>query len=315
MGDPAGVGPITTIQAWHARSERVLPPFVYFGGPEALKAHDPDIPLKEITDLSQATKVFDQALPVFPCPLKAPVVPGHPDAKNARGVIKALDLATMATRAGKASALVTNPVHKASLLAAGFSHPGHTGYLGAVCGKTPVMMLANSDMRVVPATDHIPLKDVPKAITKKHLIEITEIVCHDLKEQFGIANPRMAFTGLNPHAGEGGALGHEEIKTIIPAIKALQDAGYQAFGPYPADSAFTPDMRMKYDVFIAMTHDQALIPVKALDFRSTVNITLGLPFVRTSPAHGTAFDLVREGLSPDPESLIQALLMAARLVK
>jgi 4-hydroxythreonine-4-phosphate dehydrogenase len=313
MGDPAGVGPPASIQAWRARRERSLPSFVFIGAPAALRAHDPDVPIEEISDFNRVSEIFYKALPVFSFPLKAKVIPGHPDNHNTGAVIHALDLAVKEARAGNVSAIVTNPVHKASLLEAGFSHPGHTGYLGAVTGTTAVMMLVNPELRVVPVTGHIPLRDAPKSLTRKHLVEVAEIVIGELKERFGIANPRIALTGLNPHAGEGGTLGKEEIKIIIPAIRELQDMGYQAFGPYPADSAFTPAMRMKFDVFFAMTHDQALIPIKTLDFRSSVNITLGLPFVRTSPAHGTAFNIMREGRSPDPESLIQALLMAARL--
>ena len=313
MGDPAGIGPLTSIQAWRARRERSLPPFVFIGAPAALRAHDPEVPVEEISDFNHACEIFNKALPVSPFPLKATVVPGHPDSHNTGAVIHALDLAVKEARARNVSAIVTNPVHKASLLEAGFSHPGHTGYLGAVTGSKPVMMLANSELRVVPVTGHIPLKDVPKSLTRKHLVEVAEIVIRELKERFGIANPRIALTGLNPHAGEGGALGLEEINTIIPALKELYDLGHQVARPYPADTAFTPAMRGAYDAFLAMTHDQALIPIKTLDFRSSVNITLGLSFVRTSPAHGTAFNLLKEGRSPDPESLIQALLMATRL--
>ncbi|MCH8347772.1 MAG: 4-hydroxythreonine-4-phosphate dehydrogenase PdxA [Proteobacteria bacterium] len=313
MGDPAGIGPLTTIQAWRARRERSLPPFVFIGALSALKAHDPDLPVEEISDFNHAAGIFDKVLPVFSFPLKATVVPGHPDRHNTGAVIHALDLAVKEAIAGNVSAIVTNPVHKASLLEAGFSHPGHTGYLGAVTGRVAVMMLVNPELRVVPVTGHIALKDVSRSLTRKHLVEVAGIVIGELKERFGIANPRIAFTGLNPHAGEGGALGQEEIKTIIPAIRELYDLGHQVAGPFPADTAFAPSMRGAYDAFLAMTHDQALIPIKTLDFRSSVNITLGLPFVRTSPAHGTAFNILKEGRSPDPESLIQALLMAARL--
>jgi len=313
MGDPAGVGPEITIQAWQARNKRGLPPFAFIGSPDALKAQNKDLPIIEITDFSQAAKHFKQALPVLPVATKAPVVPGHPDNRNSVSVIKALDVAVNAAKSGAVSAIVTNPIHKASMLAAGFSHPGHTGYLGAATKSKPVMMLANQDLMVVPATDHIPLKDVSKSLSQSHLVDVAEIVIQDLKDKFHLTNPRIAFTGLNPHAGEDGALGMEEIKIIIPAINKLRQMGHQVAGPYPADTAFIPALRGTYDVIIAMTHDQALIPIKTLDFRSSVNITLGLPIVRTSPAHGTGFDILKDGHSPDPESLIQALLMAARL--
>jgi len=208
---------------------------------------------------------------------------------------------------------VTGPVNKADLLKAGFSHPGHTGYFGAAAGRTPVMMLANQELSAVPVTVHVPLKEAVKNLSRKLIVETGTIVARDLKQRFRIANPRLGVTGLNPHAGEQGKLGREEIKKIIPAIEDLRALGIDVHGPLPADTAFTSANRMRFDAFLAMTHDQALIPVKTLDFRTTVNITLGLSFVRTSPAHGTAFDLLREGRAADPESMIQAILMAARL--
>jgi len=313
MGDPAGVGPLTAAQAWRLRKARGLPAFVFIGSVEALKAHDPDLPVTEITDFGAAVSVFDKSLPVFSFPLKRKPTPGYPDSHNSGAVIHALDLAVKEAIAGNVSAIVTNPVHKASLLDTGFSHPGHTGYLGAATKTTPVMMLSNPQLSVVPVTGHIALKDASRALTRKGLVETAKIVARDLKVRFGIATPRLAATGFNPHAGEEGKLGKEEIRTIIPALEELRAGGIDIDGPLPADTAFTEANRMRYDAILAMTHDQALIPVKALDFRRTVNITLGLPFVRTSPAHGTAFDLLKEGRSPDPESLIQALLMAQRL--
>ncbi|MEE8258270.1 MAG: 4-hydroxythreonine-4-phosphate dehydrogenase PdxA, partial [Sphingomonadales bacterium] len=277
-------------------------PVKFFGAPEVFKAHGLDIPGGG--DFS-----------TYPIALKSPAVAGTPDVRNAASIIKSIEMAVRAVEKGQASAVVTCPIHKKSLLDAGFNHAGHTAFLGELTGATPVMMLATEDFRVVPVTTHVPLKNVSKLLTKKLIITTAKIVAKDLTERFGIAKPRLAFTGLNPHAGEEGALGSEETRTIIPAIKELQAMGYHAQGPFPADTAFTPAMRMKFDVFFAMTHDQALIPVKTLDYRKAVNITLGLPIIRTSPAHGTAFDLVREGRTPDPESFIQALVWAKRLAQ
>ncbi len=302
MGEPAGIGPRLVAAAWAQRKERNIPRFTFFGAPDVFKAHGLDIP--DGGDFS-----------TYPVALKSPVVAGTPDARNAASILKSIETAVRAVEKGEALAVVTCPIHKKSLLDAGFKHAGHTNFLGELTGATPVMMLANEDLKVIPITAHVALKNVSKLLTKKLIITTAKIVAKDLVERFGIANPRMAFTGLNPHAGEEGALGSEEIQTIIPAIKELQEMGYQAQGPFPADTAFTPAMRMKYDVFLAMTHDQALIPVKTLDSRKAVNITLGLPIIRTSPAHGTAFDLIRDGRTPDPESFIQALLWAERLAQ
>jgi len=277
MGDPAGVGPLLVEAALAQSSDRRLPQFEYLYNP------------------------------------KVKPVPGHPDVKNAAAVIASIEAAVKGTLAGKYRAVVTCPIHKKSLMDAGFRHSGHTGLLGALTGAAPVMMLAAGDFRVVPVTVHLPLKEVPKALTKSLLIETIRITAKDLQDRFKIQNPRLAVTGLNPHAGEEGKLGLEEQKVIIPALKALGAEGFMVDGPLPADTAFTQTMRIKYDCFFAMTHDQALIPVKTLDFRGAVNITLGLPIIRTSPAHGTAFDLVREGRTPDPESFIQALIMADQL--
>ena len=300
MGDPAGIGPLLVATAWSQRTVRHIPGFKFFGAPEVFKAHGLDIPVGG--DFS-----------TYPVALKSPVVAGTPDARNAASIIKSIEMAVRAVEKGQASAVVTCPIHKKSLLDAGFNHAGHTNFLGELTGATPVMMLATEDLKVVPITAHVPLKNVSKLLTKKLIITTAKIVAKDLSDRFGIANPRLAFTGLNPHAGEEGALGSEETRTIIPAIKELQAMGYQAHGPFPADTAFIPAMRMKFDVFFAMIHDQALIPVKTLDYRKAVNITLGLPIIRTSPAHGTAFDLIREGRAPDPESFIQALVWAERL--
>lgn len=314
MGDPAGIGPSLVAEAWLQRSARVLPPFLFIGAPEVFQAHGYDIPLSEVFSPSEFKAAdFGKALACYPIPLKARASLGAPDKLNAGPILRSIEVGAKAIGNGFASALVTCPINKKVLLEAKFKHFGHTGFLGELTGAEPVMMLAIEGLRVVPVTVHLPLKDVPRVLTKRRIVETAKIVVRDLEKRFGIKNPRLALTGLNPHAGEAGKLGVEEIKTIIPAIEEIKNLGILAEGPFPADTAFTAAMRMKYDAYLAMTHDQALIPVKTLDFRSAVNITLGLPIIRTSPAHGTAFDLVREGRTPDPESLIQALFMADRL--
>ncbi|MEE8294752.1 MAG: 4-hydroxythreonine-4-phosphate dehydrogenase PdxA [Sphingomonadales bacterium] len=314
MGDPAGVGPRLVAEAWLQRRKRALPPFVFIGAPEVFNRQGTDIPVEIAHTPSEILNGdFGEALTVYPITLKARALPGEPSQKNAQPILKSIEVGVKAIEKGFGSSLVTCPINKKVLLEANFKHIGHTGFLGELTGAEPVMMLANEEIRVVPVTVHLPLKDVPKVLTKNRIVETAKIVAHDLEKRFGIHNPRLALTGLNPHAGEEGKLGDEEIKTIIPALKEIRSLGIFAEGPFPADTAFTQPMRMKYDAFLAMTHDQALIPIKTLDFRKTVNLTLGLPIVRTSPAHGTAFDLVKDGRTPDPESFIQALLMADRL--
>lgn len=294
MGDPAGIGPLLAVLAWQQKAIRYIPDFIFIGDPSCLDGQAPD-------------------LHVIPVKTRARIIKGNPNSANAPAIINSIKIAVDMAAKGKVRAVVTNPIYKKLLLESGFKYPGHTDFLGALTNTTPVMMLANNELKVVPTTGHVPLKDISKLLTKKRIMEIAKLTANELEKHFDIHNPRMAFTGLNPHAGEEGALGDEEIKTIIPAIKTLQNNGYQAAGPFPADSAFTQKMRMKFDVFFAMTHDQALIPVKTLDIRKTVNITLGLPIIRTSPAHGTAFDLLKSDGQPDPESFIQALLWAERL--
>ncbi len=277
MGEPAGVGPLLVAEAFRQKKARNLPDFEYF------------------------------------CPIENPSASGVPDIKTAKAVITSIEAAVAAVKTGQASAIVTCPINKKILIEAGFKHAGHTEFFGELAGAMPVMMLANERLKVVPVTVHLALKEAIKALSKDLIVETAKITARDLETRFGIQNPRLAVTGLNPHAGEDGKLGAEEAEIITPAIRTLQEAGLFVEGPFPADTAFTEPMRMKYDAFLAMTHDQALIPVKTLDFRGAVNITLGLPFVRTSPAHGTAFDLLRAGGTPDPESFFQALLIAARL--
>jgi 4-hydroxythreonine-4-phosphate dehydrogenase len=245
-------------------------------------------------------------------PLSKPVTLGSPDTENAKSVVRSIDVATEFAMSGQAAGVVTNPIHKDTLYSAGFSHPGHTEYLGAITKATraPVMMLAVPGLRVVPVTVHVPLKDAPARLTREAIVSAGETTADALKRDFAIANPRIAVAALNPHAGENGQLGREEIETIAPAVQALKDKGIAAFGPKPADTLFHAKAREGYDAVLCMYHDQALIPLKTIDFDRGVNVTLGLPIVRTSPDHGTAFDIAGKGVA-NPSSLIAAIELAA----
>lgn len=324
IGEPAGIGPDIALMAWQARQARLLPSFAVFGDPDVLrmraKALNLLVPVHEIASLATAADTFAHALPVMAGPSAGEVIAGQPNSGSARATITAIDAAAAAVMAGSARALVTNPIAKHVLYAAGFQHPGHTEYLAHLAraahpGETivPVMMLASRALdpalRVVPATIHIALAAVPNALTAAHIATTIRITHAALKSDFGIANPRIAVTGLNPHAGEGGTIGDEELTIIAPVIAALAAEGLAITGPHSADTLFHAAARSRYDGVVAMYHDQALIPIKTLAFDSGVNVTLGLPFVRTSPDHGTAFDIAGTGKA-SPESLIQALLMA-----
>lgn len=323
MGDPAGIGLELTLAAWSRRNERIVPPFAIFADAAALaeraKLIGEKVPLQPVTDITEAYGQFQHALPVVHTPLRAQAHPGEPDTANAGATLSSIEKAVSAVTAGKASAIVTNPIAKSVLYAAGFKHPGHTEYLGSLSelhypGKprTPVMMLASSELRVVPVTIHIPLADVPAALTQAKIEQTVAITARELRASFEIENPRIWLTGLNPHAGENGTLGSEENDIIAPAIANLRRAGIDVSGPFPADTMFHEQARKSYDVAIAMYHDQALIPIKTLAFDRGVNITLGLPFVRTSPDHGTAFDIAGKGIA-SPESLIASLNKAAQM--
>lgn len=321
MGEPAGIGPELALKAWLKRQTDELPPFFVLADPDHL-AHLAErlglsVPVV-VTDPQRASEMFSLALPVIPLDMAVVAEPGMPNGADAAAVIEAIRRAVSLVHTGEASAVVTNPIAKAPLLRAGFAHPGHTEFLGALAqdlyGETarPVMLLWSSDLAVVPVTVHIPLADVPAALTTDLIVETARIVSHDMKERFGLQHPRLALTGLNPHAGEDGALGAEDASVIMPAIAALRSEGLDVSGPHPADTLFHAAARERYDVCLAMYHDQALIPIKTLAFDSGVNVTLGLPFVRTSPDHGTAFDIAGQGKA-DPSSLIAALRLAARL--
>jgi 4-hydroxythreonine-4-phosphate dehydrogenase len=308
MGDPAGIGGELSVSAWRALRHSG-PAFTAIDDPARLAG----IPVRPVETLAEAAAVFPDALPVLPMALAVPAVPGRPDHANAAATIASIERAVRLAQTGEAAAVVTNPISKAVLYAAGFPHPGHTEFLGALtqCAH-PVMMLANDFLRVVPVTVHVSLRAALDGLTTAAIVATARTTAAALREQFGIALPRLAVAGLNPHAGEGGAMGNEEVRLIAPAIAELREDGIAVTGPHPPDTMFTPAARAGYDAAICMYHDQALIPLKTLDMASGVNVTLGLPIIRTSPDHGTAFDIAGQGCA-DPASLIAALRLAATL--
>jgi 4-hydroxythreonine-4-phosphate dehydrogenase len=321
LGEPAGIGPDITFAAWLRRTALALPPFYLLADPAHLKLRAArmalDVPLA-LVEPSQATAAFATALPVVAIGLAATAEPGRPDATSAPAAIAAIRRAVDDVLGGAASAIVTNPVAKNVLYRSGFAEPGHTEYLAKLAAEKtgvtamPVMMLYAPELAVVPVTIHLPLSEVPKRLTTELVVETGRIVARDLKNRFGIARPRIAVAGLNPHAGEEGALGEEDRTIVAPAVARLLAEGIDVRGPLPADTMFHEAARRTYDVALCMYHDQALIPIKTLAFDHAVNVTLGLPFVRTSPDHGTAFDIAGTGRA-DPSSLIAALKLAARL--
>jgi 4-hydroxythreonine-4-phosphate dehydrogenase len=309
MGDPAGISAEITAKAWRALA-RTGPAFAVIADPFWIGGED--VPINVIGSLAQVDDVFASALPVLALPLPEIARPGQPDPANAPAVIASIERAVRLAQSGEAAAVVTNPISKAVLYAAGFPHPGHTEFLGALTGGTPVMMLAAPALRVVPVTIHVSLRQALNGITAGAIVAAARATDAALRRDFGIAHPRLAVAGLNPHAGEDGAMGGEEQTIIAPAIAQLRAEGIDASGPYPPDTMFTALARPTYDAAICMYHDQALIPLKTLDMVNGVNVTLGLPIIRTSPDHGTAFGIAGRGLA-DPASLIAALRMAAEL--
>jgi len=323
MGDPAGIGPDITLMSWLRRDAENLSPFAFLGDPALLmqraKQLGAAVPVTTISDLREAEPVFARALPVLPCPMPEQVLAGRPSLSAAPAVTSAIERAVAAALDGEALAVVTNPIAKHILAKAGFAHPGHTEFLGALArargfAATPVMMLCGAGLRVVPVTIHIPLAAVPDALTTALIVETARVTARGLQLYFGIAQPRLALTGLNPHAGEEGMLGREDQAIIVPAIAALRAEGMQVTGPHPADTLFHERARQNYDAALAMYHDQALIPIKTIAFDEGVNVTLGLPFIRTSPDHGTAFDIAGTGKAR-PDSLIAALRLAAAMAE
>jgi len=318
MGEPAGIGGELTLKAWLRREE--VPAFFVIDDPKRLEclARDLDLPVKlaVIDTPNQASAAFSSALPVLAQRLAAKSVPGAPNPENAPAVRASIEDAVALAMSGQAAAVVTNPVHKKTLYESGFPFPGHTEFLADLGGLTtpPVMMLVSTQLRTVPVTVHTSLKDAAKLLSTERIVAAATIADAALRNDFAISNPRLAVAGINPHAGEGGALGTEEMEIIGPSIAALCANGIEAFGPVPPDALFSPRARHGYDAAICMYHDQALIPVKTLDFHGAVNVTLGLPFVRTSPDHGTAFDIAGTG-SADVTSLLAALGMAANIAR
>jgi 4-hydroxythreonine-4-phosphate dehydrogenase len=320
MGDPAGVGPELVLRAWLAR-DAAPTPFFALADPNALAALARrlalPVPIVEVAP-GEARAAFARALPVVPLAARIEAQAGAPDPAYAAAVLESIERAVGYIKSGEARALVTNPIAKATLYAAGFKFPGHTEFLGALAERywggpsQPVMMIWSPELAVAPVTIHIALSEVPRQLTRALIVSTARIVAADMTRRFGVAKPRLALAGLNPHAGEAGAMGREEIEIVAPAIDELRASGLDVAGPLPADTMFHAAARARYDVALTMYHDQGLIPAKTLAFDSAVNVTLGLPFVRTSPDHGTAFDIAGKGLA-NPASLIAALKLAARL--
>lgn len=317
MGDPAGVGPAITAAAWDALKNDSSLAFYVIGAPDLYSQH---CPVQEISSPEEAAAAFGSALPVFSIGNLPEIVPGKPDAATAPAIISAIETGVAHVRAGEAAGLVTNPINKALLYGTGFRHPGHTEFIAELCRSDgaaalrPVMMLTGGGLRVALATIHQSLASVPGSLTQDSLVELGSIVHAALKTDFGIPSPRIAFSGLNPHAGENGALGREEIEIINPAAETLRSRNIDMSDARPGDTVFAEALSGKYDAVIAMTHDQGLIPVKTLDFWGGVNMTLGLPIVRTSPDHGTGYDAAAAG-DPRPDSLIAAIKSAAMVAR
>ncbi len=316
MGEPAGIGGELALKAWKAA------PCCFFtiDDPARLSALSErlglEVPVVAIAAPAEAEAVFPRALPVLVQELAAEVEPGRLDPANAAAVIAAIERAVALVRAGQTAAVVTNPIHKKTLYQAGFQYPGHTEFLAALADidTAPVMMLACPGLRVVPITIHLPLIEAAGALTTEAIVHAGRVTAAALATDFGIAAPRLAVAGLNPHAGEGGALGREEAEIIAPAVATLSRDGIDVTGPAPADSLFHAAARGRYDAALCMYHDQALIPLKTIDFARGVNITLGLPFVRTSPDHGTALDIAGQGQA-DPRSLLAAFETARDMAR
>jgi len=320
MGEPAGIGPDLILRLFASRTDLGLPPFIVHGNAGFLKSRAERLKLDvEIarTTPAEANGVFADALPVADIDGPVPDKPGDSSPLSAKVVIEAISQAVSETLNGACRGVVTSPIHKGALYTAGFKFPGHTEFLAALCAAggpppMPVMMLAHGDLRVVPATIHVPVSQIPGLITPELLLATGRIVAHDLRIRFGIAEPRIAMAGLNPHAGEGGTIGMEDLHVIGPAVATLAHEGIDIVGPIPADTLFHLPHWRRYDAVIAMYHDQALIPIKTVAFEEAVNITLGLPIVRTSPDHGTALDIAGSGTG-STASFLAAIRMADRL--
>ena len=324
MGDPAGIGIDIVLAALGLARAEELPPLLLIADPDVVRQRGQllgsPVALTLADPGATSFKPKFGALTVLAIRCPAPVLPGQPDTANGLAVIQAIETGTRLVKDGRASALVTNPIAKAVLRAAGFQHPGHTEFLGELAHRfwgasvKPVMLLAAPELKVVPVTVHVPLADVPRLLTQALIVETARVTAAALTTDFGIAKPRLAVCGLNPHAGENGLMGVEEQTVIRPAIAALRAEGIAVTGPHPADTLFHAAARQHYDAVLAMYHDQGLIPLKTFAFDHGVNVTLGLPFVRTSPDHGTAFDIAGRGAA-SPSSFIAALKLAAEMAR
>lgn len=325
LGEPAGIGPDITIAAWLRRKSDAVPPFYLLGDSAFISTRAKllglDLPLLDLSlaEVGQkdVSKIFNEALPIVATGHPATAYPGHPDDNSAPAAIGSIRHAVNDVVAGHAGAVVTNPIAKSVLYRAGFAHPGHTEFLAELAATNsnapqPVMLLWSPDLAVVPVTIHLPLRDAITMLSSRMIVDTVRIVVADLRSRFGITSPRIAVSGLNPHAGEDGSLGTEDQTIVTPAVAILRAEAIDVKGPLPADTMFHEAARRTYDCAICMYHDQALIPVKTLAFDRAVNVTLGLPFIRTSPDHGTAFDIAGTGRA-DPSSLIAALSLAARM--
>ncbi|MCL2713727.1 MAG: 4-hydroxythreonine-4-phosphate dehydrogenase PdxA [Alphaproteobacteria bacterium] len=319
LGEPAGIGPDITLMAWHARHDLDVPPFYLCADGAALTRRAKQLGLSlRLAHVSpeEAAAAFPRALPVVETDVEATAGPGRPDSTSAPAAIASIRRAVTDVIQGRASAIVTNPIAKSVLYRAGFDHPGHTEFLaelaGTVTGGAPVMMLWSEQLCVVPVTIHVPLRSLWNALTPERITATADITAQALRSRFGIASPRLVIAGLNPHAGEDGALGDEEETILAPAIRAARAQGINLNGPFPADTLFHERARQTYDCALCIYHDQALIPIKTLAFDQAVNVTLGLNLIRTSPDHGTAFDIAGTGTAR-PDSLIAALRLAARM--
>ncbi|MBU1377826.1 MAG: 4-hydroxythreonine-4-phosphate dehydrogenase PdxA [Alphaproteobacteria bacterium] len=322
LGDPAGIGPEIVVKAW--RELRATGPGFFVVGDAQAVASAPTAVARQVRSISnpdEALAVFPDAIPVLDLPLRGPVVAGQPTPVAAGAIIQWIETAVGLALSGTVSGVVTAPIAKAPLYAAGFKFPGHTEFLGELTSaasfdgaRGPIMMLAAADLRVTLVTVHEPLAQVSGKLSIQAVVNAGLVTAQALRRDFGIAAPRIAVAGLNPHAGESGGIGREEIEIVEPAVRALKDLGVDARGPYPSDTLFHAEARAGYDAALCLYHDQALIPIKMLDFWGGVNVTLGLPIVRTSPDHGTAFDIAGRGIAR-PDSLIAAIRLADEIAR
>ncbi len=316
-GEPAGIGAEVAVKAWENGN---VPPFFLLDEPQRIRETadvcGSKIPIITIKDPTETIANFNRGLPVLPFQFPIPCPPGRPAVENAKSVIDSIRKAVEFIYNGKASGLVTNPVHKQTLKQSGFKYPGHTEFLSSLAGENcyPVMMLTSKTLRVIPVTIHEPINRVAKLLTKELIAKTVSTTIQSLRKDFGIPKPRVLVTGLNPHAGEGGSIGIEEINIIEPVVSDFHKQGINIFGPVAADSIFHAEARKTFDAAICMYHDQALIPIKTLDFWGSVNVTIGLPFIRTSPDHGTALDIAGSGMA-NPQSLSTALRLASDIAK